>query len=459
MMNDNLHRLIVEVQNASEACPVLEEFVVFLDKFMEDAFPVVLGTGCNKLYAKALLLKMSNLFAVNFQYRQRHESLISFPYGLIVDPSNGCPLRCPGCLHNRVFQNKIHPDWPPGLLNMETYKKFLDQYGPYASIILFFNWGEPLLNKQTPEFIAMAKSYMLRTSISSNLSVEFDADAIVLSGLDHMTLSLDGITPETYGKYRHGGNLDLIVYNIQRLVSAKIKHRVSTPILSWQFLLFEHNKHEVDAAREMALRLGLDEIRFVHPYDVPWDQNIQVATEIEPQVYRFLDNPESITKQEERSIAKLSNRFNEIFAVEWAGRLKKQNNSNFVKRDGKTCRWLYTTTCMDALGRFLPCCYAPRSKTGLNYIFSEITDPRHDNFNSEYYRYSRRSFVESSEINRPGGQIFQLGEGQKAPYCVACHERFGEPLINKKHLKMYYERMGKFAGLDIKSVIDIVERE
>src|ERR1700689_5001093 len=49
--------------------------------------------------AEALTLKVLNLFPARYHFRARSVSLLSRPFGLVVDPSNVCQLACPGCVH------------------------------------------------------------------------------------------------------------------------------------------------------------------------------------------------------------------------------------------------------------------------------------------------------------------------------------------------------------------------
>ena len=42
-------------------------------------------------------------------------------------------------------------------------------------------------------------------------------------------------------------------------------------MLSWNFLAFEHNAHEIPLAARMARKLGVNRFRVVNPFDVSWD--------------------------------------------------------------------------------------------------------------------------------------------------------------------------------------------
>lgn len=413
------------------------DFLHLLDTIQQSGLTKITSGEMPENKAKAILLKISNYLIGKCQYQNRHEYIISSPYGLITDPSNSCPLHCPGCLHNRVFQKKIGPDWPPGLLMRKTFNDFIKKFGPFASTILFYNWGEPLLNQNTPDFIRQAKGYLLNTSLSSNLSTPFDAEKLVLSGLDYMILSVDGVTRETYKQYRQGGNFDLALDNMRRLVNAKKKHNLATPWLSWQFLLFEHNKHEMELAKKMAAVIGVNEVRFTRPYDIIWAPDLHPAKQVKEETH-------TVTKPgggDKHIKTEINPSFSNLFAKKWVDKITGIDDQLFNRRSGTTCQWLYTSIVMDASGRYLPCCYVPRKNSGFSYIFAKKNGEGANPFNSEYYRFSRKHFVWLTELRNQSGIAPILGEGKSAPYCVACPNKKGIPLVNEFHLHRYLKKL------------------
>jgi hypothetical protein len=54
---------------------------------------------------------------------------------------------------------------------------------------------------------------------------------------------------------------------------------------------------------------------------------------------------------------------------------------------GHTCHWLYKNIAMDATGRIMPCCGAPRPD--INLVFGKFDGNGEDPFNSEKYRQAR----------------------------------------------------------------------
>jgi hypothetical protein len=72
-----------------------------------------------------------------------------------------------------------------------------------------------------------------------------------------ITCSIDGVTQETYAAYRRKGDVARVLENIRRLNAYKRLWHTEYPRLRWQFVWFEHNAHEVDAARDLAASLGM----------------------------------------------------------------------------------------------------------------------------------------------------------------------------------------------------------
>ncbi|MGP0071063.1 MAG: hypothetical protein ACLPWF_03920 [Bryobacteraceae bacterium] len=177
-----LDQELQQCQHTTEAIDILRRTKPELCARLRTRFPSPL--------AEALTLKVLNLFLARYHFRARSVSLQSRPFGLIVDPSNVCQLACPGCVHSERSEAFELFDWPKGTLSENRFSALLKRYGPCAIGTLFYNYGEPLLNLNTPKLIRMAKSWLMRTTISTTLSVRrFDAEAYVESGLDFMGLS------------------------------------------------------------------------------------------------------------------------------------------------------------------------------------------------------------------------------------------------------------------------------
>lgn len=192
----------------------------------------------------------------NYEFRTKKVRLKSFPYKITIDPSNSCNLRCPAC-HTGIKHSEM---LRPSTLKFNDYKKIFDQLKEYVFSVALYNWGEPLLNKEIFSIVNYTTQNGVGSTLHSNFNLldEEMAEELVTSGLTHIYLSIDGSTQEVYQKYRVKGDLEVVLRNIQLLNSAKKKHKSVFPFVTWKFLSFPHNIHQVNEAEKLAKRFDVD---------------------------------------------------------------------------------------------------------------------------------------------------------------------------------------------------------
>jgi MoaA/NifB/PqqE/SkfB family radical SAM enzyme len=146
-----------------------------------------------------------------------------------------------------------------GFLKFKDFKKFIDKYHYFLEEILLSNYGEIFLNKEIFKIIRYAKEKKRKISADTNLNYfnEKMAKELVKSKMNKLIISIDGATNKSYVKYRVGGNFNNIILNIKRINKFKKKYNSKYPELIWKFVLFNHNKHEVDKAKKIAERLNM----------------------------------------------------------------------------------------------------------------------------------------------------------------------------------------------------------
>jgi MoaA/NifB/PqqE/SkfB family radical SAM enzyme len=401
MLKVLFHHLVpASLYGGQTALPVLSQIDLELRQCHSAAAVTVLERLKPELYtrlrarfdtplAQALTLKTLNISLANYHLHARSTSVLSRPFGLVVDPSNVCRLACPGCVHSNRSETLNTFDWPKGTLSEERFSALLKLYGPHAIGVYFCNYGEPLLSLKTPKLIRLAKTYLLGTALSTSLSVaRFDPDAYVSSGLDFMVLSIDGATQPVYQRFRRNGNLELVFENIARLVSAKRRLGRRTPVLSWNFLAFEHNAHEIDLALRMARKLGVDQFRVVNLFDVTWDDPAMRPARVKAGVRRL--NWLALSNQPENWNPFPESVDAETIARAYESPWNQRPATEPPPSSGHTCHWLYKNIVMDATGRIMPCCGAPGPDADL--VFATVDGNGSDPFNSEKYRQARLSF-------------------------------------------------------------------
>ncbi len=207
--------------------------------------------------------KVKNALLSKYEQGRNRIAPKAFPFVGIIDLANFCQLSCPLCPTGQKVEGR-----KPGVMKLSTVDRILEQLGNTLIDVELDNWGEPFLNPEIYQIIARFSSRGIKTAISSNLSFEkqFNAGDLIKSGLDHLIVSLDGATPSVYQKYRKGGNFELVMDNLKKIIESKKALKSRRPFVTMKFLVFPHNLHEREAFQKLADALGADRAWFKAPY-------------------------------------------------------------------------------------------------------------------------------------------------------------------------------------------------
>lgn len=175
-----------------------------------------------------------------------------------LDLSTICQLRCVECSTAKGITH--HGIVGRGQMSFESFKQFIDR-NPQIKRIEMSNWGEIFLNKDIADIIKYAHEHGVTLYCGNGTNFN-DVDDKVLEFLvkyqvEYLNLSIDGATQETYGRYRVNGNLAKVFANIKHLNQYKRHYNSVYPKLSWQFIIFGHNEHEIPLVKELCKRFGL----------------------------------------------------------------------------------------------------------------------------------------------------------------------------------------------------------
>jgi radical SAM family protein/iron-sulfur cluster protein len=153
-----------------------------------------------------------------------------------------------------------------GMLDFDLFKRVIDEAGPSLGRIDFFNYGEAFLHKRAVEMCEYIKSRFphiyLYTSTNGLALTEAQARRLVHSGIDEVTFSIDGATPESYAKYRQRGKFDVAIETLRAMADEKRRSGRDLPFLNWRYILFVWNDSadEMDRARRLADDIGVDRL-------------------------------------------------------------------------------------------------------------------------------------------------------------------------------------------------------
>ncbi len=195
--------------------------------------------------------RLSNFIRSNFE--RNHDVLHSFPYVLHIEPAgNLCNLRCPLCPVGN-FELKREK----GMMTFEAFKNIVNQTEDSVFYIIFSGWGEPLINKDVFKMIRLAREKKIFCKMFTNAAylTEENIRNLLKSGINVIRCSYDGITAESYLKYRVGGNYESIMKNFENLKKI-IKELKSNVLVELQLVVFRHNYHEIKEYKKLARRFG-----------------------------------------------------------------------------------------------------------------------------------------------------------------------------------------------------------
>ena len=298
-----------------------------------------------------------------WELRQQKTTLRCLPYYYLIDVCNVCNLRCPLCpTGNTTIARK------QAMLSLEQYKEFFGKIKEYALVVSLYNHGEPLLNPEIFSIIEHTHRNRIGTNISSNFNwpQPVEINDFMRSGLDYVTVSLDGVTQETYQQYRVRGDVTEVFDNLKRLLSARKALKSKTPFVEWQFIVFKHNEHEVEAARKLASEIGVDLLRFISPGVPPEDMhNLELQEKWMPR------NP-------------------------WIGsgiaRLVEERGYVF----DRACFYLYRSMFIYPGGGVTPCCFAHDDKLDFGNLYNNsVPEIR----NNKTYRVARYLLFSKSALD------------------------------------------------------------
>ena len=319
-----------------------------------------------KAYSNILKLRVNRAFKRDF--------VSNFPIEAYIEPTSFCNLRCPACPTGLRLGER-----PFASIDESLFKSTIDQLGDYVFLLWMYNWGEPLLHKQTPELITYAKSKKLKVVLSSNLSIKMSDDYIdrlVQSGLDTLIISLDGTSADTYKTYRLGGNFDLVRQNMRRIQDAKERHGLTVPQVVWQCLVFKHNEHEIAEASSVYREWGADSIK-IAPAEMPlelYNPGLEPSTLPE---YNMYDADNALVKETERQM-----------------------------QSRRSCSWLYGTFVLNPNGKVSACCGVSAEKNDFgDYQGSDFFKV----WNNQKFRDAREMFAKLGKHQSQGS----LNETQK----------------------------------------------
>lgn len=181
-----------------------------------------------------------------------------YPPVYAIDPSASCNISCFICPAGRQNQNT-------SLKNMSfaKYEKLVDEIQDHAIAFFFYVIGEPFMNKAVYKMIEYAHNYKVFTILSTNgqlINTQEKAEKLVKKGLDHLIVTISGVTQKTHSKYHVYGNIDQVFNNIKMITAVKRRLNSKSPHITLRYVRFTYNMDEALELEKIRRKLGVNSI-------------------------------------------------------------------------------------------------------------------------------------------------------------------------------------------------------
>ncbi|MFT5658719.1 MAG: MoaA/NifB/PqqE/SkfB family radical SAM enzyme [Gammaproteobacteria bacterium] len=285
-----------------------------------------------------------------------------------LELTHRCNAACPMCARN-VYGGADNPSMPLSELTLADIKKILlpDFVAQLKRVYACGNYGDPMVARDCLEVFRYLReqgpelNLCMHTNGSGRRAKWWsDLANIMKQGPHYMRFGIDGLE-DTNHLYRRGTDWKTIMRSAEAFIAAGGQ-------AEWDFLVFEHNEHQVEEARKLAFDMGFSDFfvrktgRFIMEGELETSDRYQVQDK-KGQFEYWLEQPKN------------PNYLNPAFSD--LGQVKKTHGSyqNYLDEVDIKCkvggkkRKIY----LSAQGYVMPCCW-------LGATYSESDNPERRQF-------------------------------------------------------------------------------
>lgn len=145
----------------------------------------------------------------------------------------------------------------------EIFERLVQQASRSAEHMMLIGLGEPFMDRKIFDRIEYCERHRISTLLSTNGTFldEKTAERLLATPLEHITLSFDGATKESFEYYRKGARFEKVRDNFVRFARMKHQKRAKVQVVV-QMVRMDRNAGEVqDFTRFWSAVPGIDQIR------------------------------------------------------------------------------------------------------------------------------------------------------------------------------------------------------
>ena len=167
-----------------------------------------------------------------------------------IEATSMCNARCPMC-SRYTLDGFLQPGLEEKHIDPEIFYKLFNSLNPIKSVYFSGVYGDPCMH---PKLLELCNFLFFR-----NIDIQIDTNAGYrkpdfwkeLADYDgFVNFAVDGLE-DTNKIYRKNVSWDAVIANMEAYAKAGGRGR-------WNFIVFQHNEHQIEEARTIATQLGLD---------------------------------------------------------------------------------------------------------------------------------------------------------------------------------------------------------
>ena len=226
----------------------------------------------NMILAPHTLSQKGNYF--RYLLSRGREELRYGPVTVSIVATGRCTLSCDMCpTHSgRVPDSYIHAQQPVEDMSFERFREIIDRFSDAVTVHIIGS-GEPLLNKDFFRMVDYASGKKMTVKTFSNgTMIRANIDRILNSGLDGITVSINGHNAEEFSRMTgmKPETYDGIYEAVGALVAEK-KRRGSRVKIKLSYIIDKHNYRFIPYMVASSAALGVDHSFFCNFLSAPYD--------------------------------------------------------------------------------------------------------------------------------------------------------------------------------------------
>jgi len=201
-------------------------------------------------------MRFWNRWKLLWGYLRRSERLAALPVEYIVETTAKCNLYCPMCVRETYKQPKAD-------MSEAIFERLVGETSSSAEHMMLIGLGEPLMDSRIFDRIEHCRRHKISTLLSTNGTFLDEATSrrLLDTGLEHITLSFDGGSKESFEFYRKGARFEKVRDNFVGFARLKKRLGARTQVVV-QMVRMERNSGEVGEFRRFWEAVeGVDQVR------------------------------------------------------------------------------------------------------------------------------------------------------------------------------------------------------